>query len=170
MAIMLIALSMTGTERYRRRDLCHGLPYLTYRSRTYGVFVFWRGFFKDPKQLEAPVAVMEQTRIYPLGEPGHGGEHGNVGAKYPATFVDAKGQFLSGSNSYSLNLPHGIAPALFWSVTAYDSITASGLDNGRFQLVTTCRKRPKADGQLRRFSTHSSPSRRPLPLTSWIFC
>ena len=42
--------------------------YLTYRSRTYGVFVFWRGFFKDPNQLEAPVKVMEQTRIYPLGK------------------------------------------------------------------------------------------------------
>jgi hypothetical protein len=32
------------------------------------VFVFWRGFFKDPKQLEAPVRVMERTRIYLLGE------------------------------------------------------------------------------------------------------
>ena len=42
--------------------------YLTFRSRTYGVFVFWRGFFKDPKQLEGPVKVMEQTRIYPLGK------------------------------------------------------------------------------------------------------
>jgi hypothetical protein len=37
--------------------------YFTLRSRTYGVFVFWRGFFKDPKQLEGPVRVMEQTRI-----------------------------------------------------------------------------------------------------------
>ena len=35
--------------------------YFTYRSRTYGVFVFWRGFFKDPKQLAAPVNVMEQS-------------------------------------------------------------------------------------------------------------
>src|SRR5271154_5813896 len=42
--------------------------YLTYRSNTYGVFVFWRGFFKDPKQLAEPVKVMEQTRIYPLGK------------------------------------------------------------------------------------------------------
>src|SRR5215471_5604742 len=42
--------------------------YFTLRSRTYGVFVFWRGFFQDPKQLEAPVKVMEQTRIYPLGK------------------------------------------------------------------------------------------------------
>jgi hypothetical protein len=29
----------------------------TLRSRTYGVFVFWRGFFQDPKQLAAPVSV-----------------------------------------------------------------------------------------------------------------
>jgi hypothetical protein len=42
--------------------------YFTYRSGTYGVFVFWRGFFKDPKHLEEPVQVMEQTRIYPLGK------------------------------------------------------------------------------------------------------
>jgi hypothetical protein len=41
--------------------------YFTLRSRTYGVFVFWRGFFQDPKQLDGPVKVMEQTRIYPLG-------------------------------------------------------------------------------------------------------
>ena len=26
----------------------------TYRSRTYGVFVFWRGFFKDPKHWQSP--------------------------------------------------------------------------------------------------------------------
>ena len=32
------------------------------------MFVFWRGFFKDPKQLDEPVKVMEQTRIYPLGK------------------------------------------------------------------------------------------------------
>jgi hypothetical protein len=42
--------------------------YLVFKSQTYGVFVFWRGFFKDPKQLEDPVKVMEQTKIYPLGK------------------------------------------------------------------------------------------------------
>jgi len=41
--------------------------FFAYRSRTYGVFVFWRGFFKNPRQLGEPVAVMEKTRIYPLG-------------------------------------------------------------------------------------------------------
>jgi hypothetical protein len=42
--------------------------YYVFKSQTYGVFVFWRGFFKDPKQLEEPVKVMEQTKIYPLGK------------------------------------------------------------------------------------------------------
>jgi hypothetical protein len=249
--------------------------YLAYRSRTYNVFVFWRGFFKDPHQLAAPVKVMEQTRIYPLGQessakamafpdasgvpvnmlypkdgsafemlsrfinseyvdpqdmemrgmlaalgivkgqtfqpddhtrtlldyaaktaskiamagsfepqtivpnakwyddrrwlnvfPGNAtftGESFNyidprtgffinaysaspgmamsmekVGAKYPATFVDANGDFLEGQNSYRVNLPKGIPVALFWSVTVYDSTTASGLDNGQaFPSINT---------------------------------
>lgn len=38
-----------------------------FRSRTYGVFIFWRAFFQDPADLSKPVAAMEQTRIYPLG-------------------------------------------------------------------------------------------------------
>ena len=42
--------------------------YFTYRCGTYGVFVFWRGFFKNPHKLAEPVRVMEQTRIYPLGK------------------------------------------------------------------------------------------------------
>jgi len=56
--------------------------YFAYRSRTYGVFVFWRGFFADPKQLAEPVRVMEQTRIYPLGK--------EAGAK-PMQFPNASG-------------------------------------------------------------------------------
>src|SRR5689334_22391067 len=32
--------------------------YYTYRSGTYGVFVFWRGFFKNPHALAEPVRVM----------------------------------------------------------------------------------------------------------------
>jgi hypothetical protein len=233
--------------------------FFTLRSRTYGVFVFWRGFFKDPKQLEEPVRVMEQTRIYPLGKeasakpmqfpnasavpanmlyptdgsafdvlarfieqeyvdpadmemrgmlatlgiekgkpfnadqhlrglldqgartafrighidgyerfalrqwrnvlpenatftaptfsytdlreafftiaystsPGMAVNMVNVGAKYPMTFVDANGEFLRGASSYKLRLPKDIPAALFWSVTVYDPVTASGLDNGQ---------------------------------------
>jgi hypothetical protein len=55
----------------------------------------------------------------------------NVGAKYPMTFVDANGEFLRGASSYKLRLPKDIPAALFWSVTVYDPVTASGLDNGQ---------------------------------------
>ena len=65
----------------------------------------------------------------------------NVRAKYPATFVDASGDFLFGDHSYKLNLPKDIPAALFWSVTAYDSITSSGLDNGQpFPSINTMDK------------------------------
>jgi hypothetical protein len=252
--------------------------YFAYRSRTYGVFVFWRGFFQDPKQLADPVRVMEQTRIYPLGgeanakpmqfpnasgvpanmlyptdgtafdminrfiqheyadpadmemrgqlaalgiikgqlfapdehlralldkgaktafrightnvyaplaivsnalwyedrrwinvfpgnatftaetfnyidprtgfftvaystSPGMAASMVNVGAKYPATFVDMEGDFLEGANSYKLNLPKDIPAHLFWSVTIYDPVTGSGLDNGQpFPSINTMDK------------------------------
>jgi hypothetical protein len=39
-----------------------------FRSRTYGVFIFWRAFYVDPADLSEPVAAMEQTLIYPLGK------------------------------------------------------------------------------------------------------
>ena len=54
-----------------------------------------------------------------------------MGAKYPTTFRDADGDILSGSKSYKLHLPPGIPAKLFWSVTVYDTDTASGLDNGQ---------------------------------------
>ncbi len=270
--------------------------YFVLRSRTYGVFVFWRGFFKDPSQLDEPVKVMEQTRIYPLGKqaeakpmqfpnasgvpvnmlyptdgsafdllaqffeneyadpadmemrgmlaaigiekgkpfkpdahtrslldkaaktaakmghaisyepqaivengtwypdrrwlnvfpgnatftaptfnyidartgfftnaystsPGMAVEMVNVGAKYPATFVDAKGAFLSGGKAYKLSLPKDVPAALFWSVTIYDSITASGVDNGQaFPSINTMDKPAQnADGSTDIYFGPSAP-------------
>ena len=240
--------------------------YYTLRSRTYAVFVFWRGFFKDPKDLAPPVKVIEQTRIYPLGKsnsakpmqypdasnvpanmlfptdgsafdmlarfidseyvdpadmwmrgvaaslgivkgkafapdtalratldraahvafgmsrivangpggfskwyldrqwrnafpggnpdftastfdqtdlrtaffsvaystsPGMAVSMVGVGAKYLIAETDADGRFLSGANAYKLSLLKDIPAHLFWSVTVYDALTASGLDNGQ---------------------------------------
>jgi hypothetical protein len=34
-------------------------------------------------------------------------------------------------NAYRLHLPKDIPAKLFWSVTVYDALTASGLDNGQ---------------------------------------
>src|SRR5262249_2715100 len=250
---------------------------------TYGVFVFWRGFFQDPKQLAEPVRLMEQTRIYPLGKeanarpmqfpnasatpanflypgdgtafdminryiqheyadaadmemrgmlatlgiakgqsfspdadtralldkaaktayriihtmsygpadivkngywypdrrwvnvfpgnatfsadtfnfidarsgfftvaysasPGMAANMVNVGAKYPVTFVDKDGDFLQGASSYRLSLPKGIPAHLFWSVTVYDAVTGSGVDNGQpFPSLNTMDKPPTND-------------------------
>jgi len=39
-----------------------------YRSRTNNVFLFWRAFFSDPKDLSKPNAQIEATRIYPVGQ------------------------------------------------------------------------------------------------------
>ncbi|WP_447917721.1 DUF1254 domain-containing protein [Achromobacter aegrifaciens] len=39
-----------------------------YRSRTNNVFLFWRTFFTDPKDLSKPNAQIAATRIYPLGK------------------------------------------------------------------------------------------------------
>lgn len=261
--------------------------YLTFRSRTYGVMVFWRGFFSDPKQLQAPVKTMEQTRIYPLGKeatakpmqfpnasgvavnmlyptdgksfdmlsrfidhefvdpqdmemrgmlaalgiikgkpfkpdaptvrlldqaaktaskmghaisytpqtivenatwypdrkwlnvfpgnamftadtfnyidprtgfftnaysasPGMAINMEKVGAKYPATFVDSKGDFLSGGNLYTVSLPKDVPAALFWSLTHYDSVTAAQVDNGQpFPSLNTMDKPiTNADGSI----------------------
>jgi hypothetical protein len=44
----------------------------------------------------------------------------NKGSKYPATFRDADGNILNGSNKYKLHLPAGIPAKLFWAVTIYN--------------------------------------------------
>jgi len=73
--------------------------------------------------------------------PGMAANMVNVGAKYPVTFVDADAHFLEGANSYELNLPKGIPAHLFWSVTVYDPVTGSGLDNGQpFPSINTMDK------------------------------
>jgi hypothetical protein len=75
----------------------------------------------------------------------------NVGAKYPMTFVDANGDFLQGANSYRLHLPKDIPVALFWSVTVYDPLTASGLDNGQpFPSINAMDKPANECGRLDR--------------------
>ena len=56
--------------------------YFVYRSQTNNVFVFLRSFYQDPENPGPAVAVMEATKIYPLG--------GKASAK-PMQFPDASG-------------------------------------------------------------------------------
>jgi hypothetical protein len=83
----------------------------------------------------------------------------NVGAKYPSSYMDSDGNFLSGSNNYKLHLPPNIPAALFLSVTFYDPITASGLDNGQpFPSLNTMDKPvTNADGSVDIYFGPKSP-------------
>jgi hypothetical protein len=56
--------------------------YYVYRSGTNSVFVFLRGFYRDPKDLAPAVAHLERTKIYPL--------NGEATAK-PMKYPDASG-------------------------------------------------------------------------------
>jgi hypothetical protein len=56
--------------------------YFVYRSATNNIFVFLRSFYQDPNNLAPAVAVMEATKIYPLG--------GEASAR-PMQFPDASG-------------------------------------------------------------------------------
>ena len=53
------------------------------------------------------------------------------GAKYMITFVDSRGENLSGGSRYRLRLPRDIPAANFWSVTLYEAENGSGLANGQ---------------------------------------
>jgi hypothetical protein len=56
--------------------------YFIYRSATNTVFIFLRAFFDDPRNLAPTVALLERTKLYPLG--------GKQAAK-PMVFPDASG-------------------------------------------------------------------------------
>jgi hypothetical protein len=53
------------------------------------------------------------------------------GSKYLATFKDADGNWLSGSNSYKLSVPPNPPVANYWSATVYDTETRALLANGQ---------------------------------------
>jgi hypothetical protein len=56
--------------------------YYVYRSSTNNVFVFLRAFYADPKNLDPPVNLLQQSKIYPLN---------NKAAAKPMSFPDGSG-------------------------------------------------------------------------------
>ncbi|WP_323012716.1 DUF1254 domain-containing protein [Castellaniella sp.] len=57
--------------------------YYVYRSSTYNIFVFLRGFYEDPNNLKPAVEHLEKTKIYPLNLA--------EAERKPMTFPDASG-------------------------------------------------------------------------------
>jgi hypothetical protein len=64
-----------------------------------------------------------------------------------------------GQKNYRLHLPKDIPAKLFWSVTVYDALTASGLDNGqRFPSINAMDKpETNADGSTDIYFGPESP-------------
>lgn len=74
-----------------------------YRSRTYNVFLFWRAFFTNPKDLSKPNAEIAATRIYPLGHkatakamqfPDANKKPANLLFAHDATYFDMLSRFI----------------------------------------------------------------------------
>ncbi len=58
------------------------------------------------------------------------------GSKYQVTGRDHSGDFLNGSNTYSLNVPANVPINNYWSIAVYDVETRSLIDNGTPQSTT----------------------------------
>lgn len=54
-----------------------------------------------------------------------------TGSKYPSTLWDADGDPLVGDRSYRLHLPPNPPARLFWSVTIYNPMNGTMIDNGQ---------------------------------------
>ena len=54
-----------------------------------------------------------------------------AGAAYLVGLRDSDKRLYDGGQAYVLRLPAGIPAKDFWSLTLYDALTASGLDNGQ---------------------------------------
>jgi hypothetical protein len=54
-----------------------------------------------------------------------------AGSKYSASFRDGSGAWLMGDAAYHLRVPADVPVADFWSVTVYDAVTRSMIDNAQ---------------------------------------
>jgi hypothetical protein len=66
-----------------------------------------------------------------------------AGAKYAGGYKDADGNPLVGRCTYSLTLPPDVPAGLFWSVTAYDAVTAAGVPSNNKYPSIGDRDKPK---------------------------
>ena len=124
-------------------------------------FVWRDGGFRD---LDARVNYF--TNYYSIS-PGMLSKVPGKGAAYLIGFRDSAGNFYSGDKSYRLHLPAPVPAANFWSLTLYNALTASGLDNGQPFPSLNSHDHPgaNADGS---FDLYVGPSAPPGKEANWL--
>jgi hypothetical protein len=96
-------------------ELCFQSPSPLFVSETYQLFNERAAFF-FPYYSTSDGMVVEMV---------------GKGSKYLATFKDAEGNWLSGSNTYKLRIPANPPVGNYWSFTLYDTDTRGLLQNGQ---------------------------------------
>ena len=117
-------------------------------------FLWHGGSFRD---LDSRVAYF--TNYYAIS-PSMISKIPGKGAAYLVGFRDSAARLYNGDKSYRLHLPAPIPAANFWSLTLYDALTASGLDNGQPlpSLNSHDHPKPNADGSVDLYVSPTPPS------------
>lgn len=148
---------------YKDRHWCN--PILGGYSKEGGetdIEFLWRtGSFRD---LDARVNYF--TNYYAIS-PGMISKVPGKGAAYLIGFQDSAGQLYSGDKLYRLHLPPEVPAANFWSLTLYDALTASGLDNGQPFPSLGSRDQPIADADGS-FDLYVGPTAPPGKEKNWL--
>jgi hypothetical protein len=74
----------------------------------------------------------------------------NVGQAYLGAYSDKDGNWLNGDSSYTLHIPSNPPAVNFWSVTVYDAVTRTLIDNPQHNADLSSRKElnKNADGSV----------------------
>jgi hypothetical protein len=91
------------------------------------------------------------------------------GSKYPSTFTDADGNYLTGEHTYQLHLPPDPPARLFWSVTIYNPTDGTMIDNGQpFPSINSLDTRVTANPD-RSFDLYCGPELPDgVPAPNWL--
>ena len=90
------------------------------------------------------------------------------GSQYVGTYTDSRGKWLSGENTYRLNLPKDVPANMFWSLTVYENETRSMIRNadGRPAVGTVRGVKSNEGGS---YDLYFGPSRpEGVPEENWV--
>lgn len=94
-----------------------------------------------------------------------------AGAKYSGAYKDENMQPLVGHCNYSVTLPSNVPAGLFWSMTAYDAVNASGVDVKNHEWPSLGdRDKPvaNADGSITLFFGPDAPEDQRFVKSNWL--